>query len=112
MSDKLKQYAMKEFVSRLANRGFKIKHCYCGAVTIFNGRTIELSDWFSGFWKDGKSTKELYKDVEKAVDKLIKKAEELCPEKTIAVGVCNVDRTHHFDYEDDYFAISICLGGY
>lgn len=100
------------FISELWLSGFEIKENVCGDTTVMNGKEIDLSTWYSGFWAGHREEKELYESFGFCVKKLVEKAMTLCPKKVIAVGRLYVDKTHHADYGDDYYNIGIEFGGY
>ena len=108
----IEKYVYMAFVSRLFLAGFEIKEKVCGATTLFNGREIDLTDWFSGFWAKNQQEYELYNDFGYCANRLFEKAKELCPQKVIAVGQCQIDKTSHADYGDNYYNVMISFGGY
>lgn len=107
------RFIYNAIVSELWLSGFDIKEDVCGATTIMNGKEVDLTTWYSGFWADHKEEKELYSSFGECIKKLIKKAKEICPKKVIAIGRLEVDKTKHADYGDDfYYNVGITFGGY
>lgn len=110
---KINMFIYNAIISELWLSGFEIKENVCGATTIMNGKEIDLTTWYSGFWADHKEEKELYSSFGECIKKLIKKAKEICPQKVIAVGRLEVDKTKHADYGDDYYYnVELTFGGY
>ena len=107
------RFIYNAIISELWLSGFEIKENVCGASTIMNGKEIDLTTWYSGFWAGHREEKELYESFSFCVKKLVEKAMTLCPKKVIAVGRLYVDKTKHYDYGDDYYYnIGIEFGGY
>lgn len=104
----------QEFIKRLNLLDFTIKSNVCGASTIFKKKEIGLETWYSGFWgnKQNEETEYFGISLVDALNKLVGKAIELCPNKVIAISDCGIDKTYHKDFEDTYYNVYVTFGGY
>lgn len=105
----------QRIIKKLKSMGFNVKSGVHGASTIFNGKEINITEWYGGFWdhKEYEHNKAwICRQIYNAVDSIIARIKDSCPKGVVAVGECGIDKTYHIEYFADYYNCFINFGGY